>query len=402
MPIKKRLPYMPKNERLHLTAKLIDSLATDKSDYHVKDDELRKLHLKVTPAGNKRFLLRYRNSDGVERKLKLGNYPDMNVAIARRRAGEELLKISQGADPSAAKSANRSEATFEEYSWKFIENHAEVQLRPNTVYGYKGLLKKVVNPAIGNKKLRLVATADLLELRKKLRGTPYLSNRAIGLVRKIFNYAHQAGDLPDDTNPAKGIPQFKENWRERLFSEDEMIRIGQAIALLKKEKPSAIYAYSAIQFLFLTGCRKNEALGMKWADIDTEREFLEFVKTKTDPRTQKLTDELSGLLSRLPSKEFSQWVFPGPDSTKHIVNISKSWAAVLQKARIEHARLHDIRHTILSDIANATDLPTAAAIGGHKTIQSTMRYVHGRTESTNRALRDAAAKTGSFLIVDLD
>lgn len=402
MPITKRSPYIPKNQRLHLSAKLIDSMGIGSADYHVKDDAVTKLHLKVTPAGNKSFLLRYRNADGIERKLRLGTYPDMNVSTARRMAETELLKISQGADPSAIKSANRHEATFEEYSASFIENYAEVQLKRNTVHGYKGLLKEVINPVIGGKKLRAVAAADIVALKKKLRSTPYLSNRAIGLVHKIYNHAQQAGDLPDGINPAKGIPKFKEKGRERLFSEDEMVRIGQAIASLKAEKPSALYAYCAIQFLFLTGCRKSEALRIKWADIDMERGILEFTETKTDPRKQILSEQLAGLLQSLPSRNFSEWVFPGPDANKHIVNITKSWATVLKRAKADHARLHDIRHTVLSDIANATDLPTAAAIGGHKSIQSTMRYVHGRTESTNRALREAAASKGSFLIVDTD
>lgn len=402
MPIKKRSPYTPRNARLHLTAKLIDSLGIASSDYHVKDDEVRKLHVKITPAGNKSFLLRYRNIDGVERKLRLGTYPDMNVAVARRVAGEELLKISQGADPSAAKSANRLEETFELYGRSFIEDYAEVQLKPTTVHGYRGLLNKVINPAIGHKKLQAVSSADMAALRKKLRSTPYLSNRAIGLIRKIYNHAQQAGDLADGVNPAKGIPQFKEKWRERLFSEDEMTRIGQAIATLKVEKPSEIYAYSVIQFLFLTGCRKSEALRMKWDDIDMERGILEFTETKTDPRKQIVSEQLAGLLQSLPSHEFSNWVFPGPDARNHLVNVAKSWATVLRRAEIEHARLHDIRHTVLSDIANDTDLPTAAAIGGHKSIQSTMRYVHGRSENTNRALREAAARKGGFLIVDPD
>lgn len=402
MPITKRTPYVPRNERLHLTAKLIESMATANSEYLVKDDEMRKLHLKVTPAGNKSFLLRYRNADGVERKLKLGNYPDMNVAVARRRAGEELLKISQGADPSATRSANRVEPTFEEYGRKFMTNYAEVQLRPITVRDYERYLKAVINPAIGNQKFRFVSKAQILRLQNTQRKTPYQSNRAIALIRKIYNHAHHVGDLPEGINPAIGVKPYKEHLRERLFSDDEMSRIGRAIASLKRKNPSAIYAYSAIQLLFITGCRKGEALRLRWSDIDFDRGTLEFVVTKTVPRKQVISAEMIRLLSSLPSKDFSEWVFPGPDASKHIVNISKSWSAVLKAAGIEHSRLHDIRHTVLSDIANSTDLPTAAAIGGHSSIQATMRYVHGRTDSTNRALRDSAAKKGGFLIVDHD
>lgn len=402
MPIKKRTFYIPKNERLHLSGKLIKSLSVCSSDYHVKDDEVKKLHIKVTPSGNKSFLLRYRNVDGVERKLKLGDFPDMSVSAARRKAGEELLKISLGADPSAVKIANRQEQTFQEYSQTFIDDYAEVQLKHNTVYVYKRLLERSIIPAFGHKKLRLVSASDLLELRKNLKSTPFLSNRAVGLVRKIYNYAQQAGELPAGINPAKGIPQFKEKWRERLFSDEEMSRIGQAIAMLKVEKPAAIYAYSAIQFLFLTGCRKSEALRVRWADIDIERGILAFAETKTEPRKQVISDPLTELLRSLKSGEFSEWVFPARDANKHLGDLSKSWGTVLKRADVEHARLHDIRHTVLSDIANDTDLPTAAAIGGHRSIQSTMRYVHGRAESTNRALREAAAKKGSFLMVDPD
>ena len=329
MPIKRRTFYVPKNERVHLSGKLIKSLSVSSTDYHVKDDEVKKLHLKVTPSGNKSFLLRYRNADGIERKLKLGDFPDMTVAAARRRASEELLKISMGADPSAVKAANRVEQTFEEYSQTFIDEYAEVQLKANTVYVYKGLLKRAINPSIGSRKLRLVSAADLLEMRRSLQSTPYLSNRAVGLVRKIYNYAQQAGELPVGINPAKGIPQFKEKWRERLFSDDEMSRIGQAIAGLKVEKPAAVYAYSAILFLFLTGCRKSEALRVKWSDIDMERRILAFSETKTEPRKQIISDQLAELLNGLKSSEFSEWVFPARDAAKHLGDLSKSWAAVL-------------------------------------------------------------------------
>ncbi|KIN60680.1 Shufflon-specific DNA recombinase [Sulfitobacter noctilucae] len=398
MPIKKRSPYIPRNERLHLSGKLIEAMAAGQTDYLVKDDVIRRLHLKVTPAGNKTFLIRYRNTDGVERKLKLGTFPDMNVSVARKRAGEELLKVQLGDDPSASKAQRRLEPTFSAYADGFLVDYAEVQLRPITVRDYRGLLRGVINPAIGGKKLLGISQADLRQLQKVHSATPYRSNRAIGLVRRIYNYAQAAGDVPKGANPADGIRQFREEGKERLFSNDEMMRIGAAISELRVKNPSAIYAYSVIQFLFLTGCRKSEALRLQWSDIDFERGFLRFARTKTDPRTQALTDELTGLLQSLPSQQFSAWVFPGPDASKHLVNIAKSWSAVLRSADVGHARLHDIRHTVLSDIANQTDLPTAAAIGGHRSIQSTMRYVHGRAESTNRALRNAAAQKGRLLI----
>jgi len=400
MPIKKRSRYTPKNERLHLNGKLIERMCRADCDYHVKDDEVRKLHVKVTPAGAKTFLLRYRNADGVERKLKLGNFPDMNVTTARRLASENLLRVSQGSDPSADKSAKRRGDTFQEFSDRFMIEYAEVKLRPKSIQNYRQILNGALLPHLGGKKMRSITRSDLQQFQKSYRHRKYQANRAVMLTRRIFNYAEEMGDVPENSNPAKGVTLFKEDRRERLLSKDEMNKIGDAIRKLSKEKPNAVYAYRAIQTLFLTGCRTGEALRLRWSGVDFERETLNFPQTKTEPRKQDMTDELIELLRDLQSQNFSEWVFPGRDPGKHLTDLKKSWTAILREAEIDGVRLHDIRHTIISDLANNTDLATAAAIAGHKTIRATAIYVHARSESIKHALSAAAAQNAGLIIKD--
>ena len=142
----------------------------------------------------------------------------------------------------------------------------------------------------------------------------------------------------------------------------------------------------------MTGCRKREALDLLWKDVDFERSTVFFRKTKTDPRKQQMSEALRSFLLTLPSQTYSPYVFPGRTPERPLENVRKPWDKIRQSLGLDRLRVHDIRHTVLSDIAAESDLQTAAMVGGHKSIRSTIRYVHGRTEEASRAL-DATRRT---------
>ena len=186
--------------------------------------------------------------------------------------------------------------------------------------------------------------------------------------------------------------------RERLLTKDEQLRIGTAIAQLRKEHPENSAAYDAIMFLFLTGCRKGEAFRLKWTDIDFERQTLRFAQTKTDPRTQHMSEVLVGFLKAINSSDYSPYVFPGRRPNLPLTDIKRSWSRIQRMAGLQGVRLHDIRHTVLSDIAADMDIQTAKIVAGHRSIQSTMRYVHGRSESVRIALQKVANERSTLLM----
>ena len=124
-----------------LNSGFIASLQPGTADYLVTDDEQRKLKLKVTPAGNKSFILRYRNQQGVERKLKLGDWPDLNTTVARKMAAEALLNVATGADPAAEHQSKRNGNTLHDVAHAFLQDYAALHLRPTTIAGYQSYLK---------------------------------------------------------------------------------------------------------------------------------------------------------------------------------------------------------------------------------------------------------------------
>ena len=385
-----------------LNSSLIASLRPGETDYLVTDVEQRKLKLKVTPTGNKSFILRYRNQQGVERKLKLGDWPDLNTTVARKLAAEALLNVATGSDPPAEHHSKRHGNTLHDVADAFVHDYAALHLRSTTIAGYRSYIKSPALAQVLKKPIAAITRQDIIDVQRNSSHTRYQSNRLVGFVRRIFNYAIDIGKITRGQNPTDGIKLLKEAPRERLLSFSELTAIGKQIQALRYSFPESASAFDAITFLFMTGCRKREALDLLWTDVDFERSTIFFRKTKTDPRKQHMSDALRSLLNSIGSAAYSPYVFPGRTPERPLENVRKPWDKIRQSLGLERLRVHDIRHTVLSDIAAESDLQTAALVGGHKSVRSTIRYVHGRTEEASRALGATAARTSRLFTQQAD
>ena len=65
------------------------------------------LYLEVSPAGSKRWFLKYRLA-GAEMRLALGSYPDVSLTAARAGREAAKLKKSQGTDPVQARKVQKA------------------------------------------------------------------------------------------------------------------------------------------------------------------------------------------------------------------------------------------------------------------------------------------------------
>ena len=94
----------------------------------------------------------------------------------------------------------------------------------------------------------------------------------------------------------------------------------------------------------LTGCRRNEILGLRWEDVDFEVGELRLCDTKTGARVVPLTPAAAEVLEDLPREPGNPWVFPGKKRGTHQRNINDSWDRIRKRAGLAGVRLHDLRH----------------------------------------------------------
>jgi integrase len=210
---------------------------------------------------------------------------------------------------------------------------------------------------------------------------PATFNKKFGYLRACCDWAKSEGLVGVNpwlkVKPRKGTKKIV-----KPFSSDEATRI---IAGFEKSYPAWV---SFTKFLFLSGCRLSEAIGLQWKHVDFQRgeicicESLAQRKdgngyerqrkpTKTGSvRFLKINAELARLFEQVSpaSRNSEDLIFKNPTGTSHIDsnNFRDRWKKVLSAANIPYRRPHIIRHNFASHaIEQGIPLTGVAYLLGH-------------------------------------
>ena len=115
------------------------------------------------------------------------------------------------------------------------------------------MIEKIIVPKLGKLRVKSIGKKDIESLHTALKTTPYRANRVLALLSKMFTLATQWGLRGD--NPARGVPRFHEDRRERWLSEEEVRRFSNSL-----DNYSHQNAANALRLLLLTGAREGEVL----------------------------------------------------------------------------------------------------------------------------------------------
>lgn len=155
-----------------------------------------------------------------------------------------------------------------------------------------------------------------------------------------------------------------------------------------------------IDALYDTAQRSGKILTLRWSQIDLRERritFGESTNNKKVPEEIWISQPLFELLSRLKAakgfqKIVSPYVFEKWNG-KPYRSLKTTWKTCCEKAKVKDARIHDIRHKSLTDMAKrGSSLQEIAKAAGHAQISTTMRYTDLRTEDTKEALESLGQK----------
>ena len=379
--------------KVRLTKNLVDKLQTEHAEHIFWDETLPGFGIRVKPSGVKSYVVQYRNRQtGRSRRKTLGKHgPHMSLHQARELAQGYLSDAVRGRDPIAEFKAIRSSPSVRDLADKYMKLHANPKKRPKSAAADQRMLDRFILPILGGHKVFEIGYKDVQTLHNSLKSTPYQANRVLSLFSKMFELSIKWQWRHD--NPAKGVEKFHEEKRYRWLSDEELKKLTKAL----DEHPNQIAA-NAIRLQLLTGARIGEILSAKWVDFDLDRG----VWTKPSHHTkQKITEHLplSGvakellITNRRSINSNSDFIFPGQQPDKPIVDLKRFWRSIMKSAQIEDYRIHDNRHTHASQlVSSGMSLAIVGRLLGHTNPTTTQRYAHLADDPLREAAEIMAKK----------
>lgn len=368
-----------------LTKKSIDAMKYRASE-NVRDvrwdDEISGLGVRVYPTGKKAFVLSYRVNSR-KRLMTLGAYGVLTLDEARRKARAHLVKVEDGGDPLQDKQKAAAGDTVRQLCEAYIERHAKPHKR--TWRDDERRVKNHLNTRWANLKASSITRADVAALHQKIgKDHPYEANRTVELISKVYQCAKTWGFVPEDhKNPAREIERFKEHKRDRWIEPGELPKLAKAI-----DEVDNVYVRSALWLYLLTGVRKGELLRAKWSDIDWRRKELRLPETKAGRiHYVPLSAPALVLLKQIPKVAQNEYVLPGGRGNGHLINVDKRWRALRAEAGVADVRLHDLRRTVGSWLAQAgNSLHLIGRVLNHSNQATTAVYARFGQDHVREAL----------------
>lgn len=339
-------------------------------------------------SGRRVYVLQARIA-GRQRLITIGNAAVIGEYAAKDVARRLILRVELGLNPAEDKRgrATPSYAKFLEYYWQTVSPG----WKPSTRTIQDVYRRAHLDHAFRGKFLDEISHADALRWHAELTRSagPGAANRAMEILKAMFNKAERWGYLPEHSNPFNGVKRNRKRKIERFLSQDEMERLGKALAEARRTHP---LQSAAVTLLALTGCRRSEIIHLKWSEVKGRR--LKLTDSKTGPRLVWLGTEAQAVLAGLPRKRGEDRVFPfegEPESA-----IDNFWRQLRKRARLEDVRLHDLRHNYASHAARSSEtLPMIGKLLGHTSVNSTQRYAHLDDETLLRAATTVGGKLES-------
>jgi len=372
-----------------ITKRCIENAELANTDYFIWDEELHGFGLRVYSTGRLSFVVQYRTV-GRTRRISIGKYPATTADEARKAARQLLAAVDRGEDPSGQRKAARSAPSVKELCERYLSEHVEKRNGTRTAKEFRRLVERHIKPALDTLKVDSVTRQDIAKLHASMSATPRQANHALSVLSKMFNLAEMWGLRPDNTNPCRLIERYPETIRERFLTDEELARLGGALAEFESQKRISQERAAAIRLLALTGCRLSEILGLTWAEVDLENSLLHLNRSKTGPRIVVLGAPAKSLIEGLVQRVVTPWVLYDKESGSpvSVYMMENTWRSVRRRADLSDVRLHDLRHTV-GTFAGQTGANAFLVRDklGHKTLAMTDRYV-GRDIAPLRLLSD--------------
>lgn len=282
-------------------------------------------------------------------RTRIGHYPDLSLANARKKAMVLLGSVLSREKPSPK---------FSECLEQFFAVHVPT-LKPVTQYQIKRVLNKHFASPFKHKRMGEISHEDISKITDELaKRTPGEAWHVFKDARTFFRWCVpryvKHSPMEGLKSPSKYVP------RKRVLQDDELVQVW-----LSAESIGYPFG-TAIQLLLLWGTRWTETISCSRTFID-ERE-----RTVTLPETKNGTQHCfpygqmtADLLERIPRFNSTDLLFPGRDNATPWNGSGKAKWEFKEVCKVTSWQLRDLRRTFATKIAELKDENGRTAVPPH-------------------------------------
>lgn len=297
---------------------ILDSLPAPQSGFDVVQDLSEpRLRMYITPRGVKSFFVRKR-VNGCDKRIIIGNYPDIDIEDARAKVAEVLNEASKKVP------VRRKKISFQ----SFVDLYLGHKVRRSEDSLNK--LKRAINlhfRDLFEKNIQDLTASDLSGVLDNIAGRA-MALRMQELLQSVFNYAVEMGYIKD--NPMAGVARINVVRRARRLNRSGLNRLMNAI----RNEPD-INLRSAFLMLIYGFAPKTKVFKMRWEDLDFNHDLW---------LDMPLSNMAILLLQDLPQD--GEWVFMGRGRF-HLTDPRVAWKRVAKNAGVPYVTMDDVHKFLM-------------------------------------------------------
>lgn len=234
--------------------------------------------------GGKSWIFRY-TVKGVQKEMGLGPVDVITLDNARVKSAELRLKLYQGLDPliekqliaEQAKDERANAKTFDQCAHDYIEKERPTWRNAKHAKQWTSTLKTYASPVIGEMNIKDVGKSDILRILQPIWTVKTeTASRLRQRIEAVIDFAIAMGFRTAD-NPAKLkgnldklLPKSSKVAKKKHFPALPYSRVKEFMDHLSLRTGTSA---RALEFLILTAARSGEVRGLKWDEIDFEKQI---------------------------------------------------------------------------------------------------------------------------------
>ena len=155
--------------------------------------------------------------------------------------------------------------------------------------------------------------------------------------------------------------------------------------------------------MLLLGLRSIELLKAKWTDVDWDMGTLFAGLTKSgEPLLAPLSDAAMARLKMIPRIANNPYIICGHKRGRPLTGLGESLRRVLARAGLQNIRVHDLRRTVGSWLAQSgVSLHLIGDVLNHRDLRTTLGYAYFQTQQRREALNGHGGKVLSLAAAQL-